>query len=149
MPRPRLKIDLLPMTPENKQRLMAWIPPLKGDYRVYIEPARGTRSQRANRYYFSCVVTPFARYLSDEEVQIVSVDAAHEILKREILGPVIVRDPRTRQVLSELTPSTHDMDPEQFMDFVERAREWLVMFHELRTPDPDPEYAAKREAVAR
>lgn len=143
MARKAVNVDLLPMTPENRRRLMSFIATLDGDYSVNIEPRRGTRSQKANAYYFACVCTPFAEFLSEGGIKKFSKEEAHTIIKGAVLPHIQVCDPRTGELIDELPGSTHKMEVDEFCDFVDRARAYLWDKYELPTADPDPDWAAK------
>jgi hypothetical protein len=145
MGRKSLNIDLLPMTPENKRRLSVWLATTDGDYSISIEPRRGTRSQRANAYYWSCIATPFAEFLSESGIRKFSKEQAHWIIKAATLPPVVVVNPKTGEVIREIPSDTHTMKTNEFMDFVDRARAYLADEYKVVTPDPDPTWREKCE----
>lgn len=151
MARRSINVGLLPMTPDNKRRLMRAVATLEGDYSISIEPKRGTRSQKANAFYWACVATPFAEFLSDGGIRKFSKEEAHVVIKGAVLPHVPVTDPRTDEVIDELPMDTHTMNTPDFLDFVDRTRAYLWDKYELPTADPDPDWkttAAKPKGMA-
>lgn len=119
--------------PTVKRGLMSAISAMRGLYEICIKPRRDTRSTRANRYYFSCVVKPFFDMLRDQDPQITDKVQAHTEIKRNILGTKIVR---IAGATFRIVPTTHDMDSATFADFVDRSRAWLSDSVGIPTPDP-------------
>lgn len=119
--------------PSVKRALMTSIASMHGLYEVSIKPKRDTRTTRANRYYFACVVQPFFEMLREQDPQVIEKIQVHVELKRAILGTRIVK---VGGVTCRIVPTTHDMDTSQFHDYVDRARVWLSSSVGIETPDP-------------
>lgn len=126
----------------QKKKLLSQIGTLNGFYEIEIQPRRKLRSHEANRYYWGFVVAPFAEFLSEQDVCRVSSEEAHVILKVKILGPVVIANPLTGEVVGEVPANTHDMTTAQFHDYVERCRVWLADFFGIITLDPNEQAAA-------
>jgi hypothetical protein len=120
-------------SPELKRRMMGFVGTLHGLYEVVFKPRRNTRSTQANRYYFGAVVTPFYEFLREQEPLINDKRQAHIEIKKLVLGTFQVRIGNT---ISEVVPTTHDMDSPTFWDFVERAR--VALWDKVGLPTLDP-----------
>ena len=137
--------ETIDMTPDNRQRLMRFIGRLTKEYRVSLEPARTSASQRQRNYYFACVVQPFYEFLREQEACVVEKDQCHIELKRHVLG---TRPVPTGKITLRIVPSIAKMTPEELTDYIDRARTWLASAVGIVTVDPDPDYRSEKFAGA-
>lgn len=130
----------------SKRRLMEHISMLKGLHDVTIKPRRITRSLQANAFYWVSTVTPFAHWLrenyGDESI---SLEDAHDILKRQILGV------RTKQIgdggeFIELAASTRVLDKWEFANYLEKCAAWLAEFCEIVVLSSELFFEGKQES---
>lgn len=128
---------MLPMTVDNKRRLMAAIGALPADgkpYRFIGEPVRDIRSTRANAYYHACVVDEFRKFLR-EQGQEFTHDDCHEFLKCKFLLQELI-NPATGEIVGRAPRSTASLDREEFGDFLERCIAWLADTFGVIVPEP-------------
>lgn len=107
-------------------------------------PKRPTRSQKANAYYWSTVLTTLAK--ENEQTPEDLHDAMVEMFLPNDLKRVEFFNKMTGEVLRVTVDKRRSskLTGEAFYDFVERVRLWGVEFLGTTTPDPDPEYWRKR-----
>lgn len=134
MARPTVKIIADLDVADNKRRLMAQVGTLKGLYRVSLEPARPSRSNRANSWYWACIVGSFVQYLNEQDYNITTPDEAHSLLKARFLARTIMD--KDGKVIGRMVGSTTDLDTSGFHDYCERCRTWLADFFGIIVPDP-------------
>lgn len=120
----------------QKRALLAWAGVAQGMYRVKLEPAAPTRSNRQNAFWHACVVEPFAAFLRDQEFSLCSHEDAHALLKEKFLR-VPVSD-ANGEVIGYVTRSTTTLSKPEFAKLVDAARLWLDEQFGIVTPDPDP-----------
>jgi len=112
----------------SKLRLMQTIGSMSGLWEFTWKRVTEKRSLRANRYYFVAIVTPFREWLRQEwGASSITSDQAHELLKTKILGKKEIINKTTGEVL-DVAPTTHEMNQEQFSNYVERAILFLGEF---------------------
>ncbi len=109
--------------PSTKRKLMGEIGAAQGLHDITIKPVKGTRRQRANRYYFGCIVEPFRKFEEDQGNHITRL-MAHEFLKKELL-PVDIVD-GNGVVIDTIGATSHDKSIGEFADYVTRCKEWLL-----------------------
>lgn len=126
---------------DSKRTLMSQIGTLKGMYEVEITPRRGTRSQKQNAWYWSCIVRAFWEYLRDQDWTIGAQDEAHEFLKARFLARMVI-DKRTGEMIGRRVRSTTELTTDEMADYCERCRVFLSEFCNTIVPDPDPAYTA-------
>ena len=110
---------------DTKRLLLSAVGSLSGMYEVRLQPRRATRSLRANSFYWAACISPLSEFLSEQDVRLWTPEQCHELIKCRILGDVPIADPRTGEILGHKLASTHDMDTEQFADFLERVIAYL------------------------
>ena len=127
--------------------------PLEKAWRVSIEEAKRERSHPANAYYWSCVVTAISEATGYE------VDEVHEYLCGTRWGwkdkkvPKTPRNPLGLESVPIRTTTTNErgqrsvLSISEFIEFTEFARRFAFRKLNLVIPDPDPDYASKREAA--
>ena len=124
-----------------KRRFRNWVGALRGTYDVEIKPRKPLRSLKQNAWYHAAVVEPFAQFLRDQDYEVCGHDECHELLKEKFLA-VEIADPLTGEVIGRSIRSTTDLSKDEFADYCERCRAWLLDFFGIITEDPDPDYAA-------
>lgn len=144
---PRIEIDeLVDMEdPETWVRFERFLPSLHGWYEWTAKPRKNTRSLQANRWYWACVVEPFRAFLNEQNIQRITKDRAHLILKLHII-PIDVIDPLTGELLETVPGDTHDMSVAEFYDYCERCMAWLAQKFDIVCQTPE-QYGVKREVA--
>jgi hypothetical protein len=113
---------------EVKRRLMSKIGSMTGLWDISLTPRKLTRSLNANAYYWAAIVGPWTEWLREQWGDpTISTEQAHIELKRAVLGVREKVNENTGEVM-ELTPTTHDMDQEQFGLYIENATVFLADF---------------------
>lgn len=153
MARPALKERLNLSDPVVNQRYRNWIRSLQRSdgkpswYRCANEPEAHTRSSNANRYYHAAIVREFWKFLRAQG-QVVTHDECHEMLKEKVLPePEHVYDRTTGELLVRRRRTTHDMTVEQFYDYCEQCRAWLMDMFDIECQGPG-QVAGRREVAA-
>jgi len=103
-----------------------------------------TRSDKANRYYFSAVLEPMAEHNGDSVKEMhahmcemfIQSDMKKGKFINEMTGEIVV-------VVSDVRRSSK-LTGAPFFDFVEEVREFARNFLGVETEDPDPDYWRKR-----
>lgn len=117
----------------NQQRFVQDIADLKDCNIELTVRKKGTRSSRANKYYWAVVV---------EEIRIrfrqlghrLSAEEVHEFLK-EKFNPIQIINSETGELLGMTGGSTADMNQPEFSDYVDRIKAWASETLEIYIPD--------------
>lgn len=110
---------------------------MSGLWDISMTPRKLTRSLNANAYYWAAVVAPFTEWLREQWGDpTISTEQAHIELKRAVLGVREKVNKVTGEVM-ELTPTTHDMDQEEFGLFIENASVFLEKFANILVLPPE------------
>jgi len=113
---------------ETKRRFMQKVQKLRGLQEVSIHPRKKTRSLNANAYYWSAYISPFTEWLRDEWGDpSITTEQAHIELKKAVLGVKEKVNTNTGEVM-ELVPNTHDMDKNDFANYIDKAAGFLARF---------------------
>lgn len=120
---------------QAKARLINHVRTLRGRWRIDLTQYRPRRSDRQNRYYWPCLVQPFAAWLKEQGNEY-TTDDAHEILKHKFLRREHI-DRRTGEVMT-FTQSTAKLDTSEFNEYLDRCAAWLADFTGIEVPDPQP-----------
>lgn len=133
--------------PSTKRRLMSFIGTLRGWWEIKLEPRRDTRSLRANSYYHAEICAALSDFLRDQDWQQWHTGFAHRMLKEVCLKQEVL-NPATGEVMT-VTGSTTELTVEEFFDYVERCRAYLLKTFLIETEDPerDPVKRAARKAA--
>ncbi len=137
MPRPAIKIRMIAMTLDAKRRLIQSIGALPIDgkpYDIDIKPVRVTRSNRANAFYWACVVESFNQFLRDQGESYTAEDC-HEFLKCKFLLQTLVNH-ETGEVVARAPRSTASLTTEEFAEFLDRCIAWLAETFGVVVPEP-------------
>lgn len=126
MARPAINHEMLPMTLDNKRGLIQSIGVLPTDgkpYSIKIEPKRVTRSNRANAYYWACVVAAFHDFLRAQGESYTAEDC-HEFFKCKHLLQSLVNH-ETGEVVGRAPRSTASLSTDEFCEYLDRCVVWL------------------------
>ena len=119
-----------------KRRLIAKIGTLQGLQEVSIKPRKLTRSLNANAYYWSAVISPWLQWLREEWGDTsITAEQAHIALKKAVLG--MREKMRPDGEVMELVPTTHDMDKQEFGQYIESAAKFLAEFASIVVLEPE------------
>jgi hypothetical protein len=117
---------------------------------VIVRAHKDTRSERANAYYWRCVLTVMSEDGSDgdqspEEIH----DAMCEMFLPNEKKRVEFYNLMTDQKLGVEVDSRRSskLKGDEFYTFVEKVRKFALEFMGIRTEDPDPEYWRHRRAA--
>jgi hypothetical protein len=117
-----------------------------GEYEVSIERLRATRSLQQNRYFFACVVHPFAEHSG------YTANEAYELLKAHHFPKDVAVRTSNGVVVGDyvIGATTTKLSKDDFGEFITVCREWLLEKFDIRTEDADPGYVGKagRSAAA-
>lgn len=134
---------------QTRQRMAARAAAFKGRaVDIRLELHKDTRSQRANAYYWSCVLGEMAKYCdhTPEEiheamcVKFLPNETAQVEFFNRMTGECLTVDTTEARRSSKLNGAP-------FYDFVERVRGFALEFLGVETQDPDPEYWRKRHTT--
>lgn len=120
---------------ETKRRLIAAVSAMQGIVEVTIKPVRMTRRQRANRFYFGCVVDPVQQYLTSQG-QFINKLEAHDLIKMNVL-PKDVFDPRTHDLIGTIPGPSRGLSIPEFAEFTERAIHYVGDMFNIEVANPD------------
>ncbi len=144
MARPKFKGILDLGNPDTNRRCRNWIAARKGLYRVALEPAGNTRTNRQLAYWWPCVVGPYYQFLRENEWPNVNCDEdAHDLLRAKFLTIPVQVDPRTGEALAWRTKRTGELTVEEMNTFIEDVRNYLLDEFDIPTDDPDPDWREK------
>jgi hypothetical protein len=147
MARPKFKGILDLGNPDTNRRCRNWIAARKGLYRVGLEPAGDTRTNRQLSYWWPCVVGPFYERLRENEAPNINCEEdAHDLLRGKLLTVPAEIDPRTGEATAWRTRRTGELTVEEFGDFMERARDYLLNEYKITTEDPDKNWRETKQA---
>lgn len=109
-----------------RRSLLMELSKLRGPHRISVCKYRKRRTDRQLRYYWPCVVQPFADFLRAQGENVTD-DEAHEYLKLRFNGREII-NPGSGEVVGTVGRSTGELDTSEFNDYVERCAAWLAEF---------------------
>ena len=115
---------------------------------ISIELHKDKRSQKANAYYWSCVLGPMAEHTGYD------VDTLHEAMCEKFLPQERKRVAFYNELTGEAVEVATDgrrsskLTGDAFYTFVETVRQFAREFLNVETQDPDPAYWRKRHARA-
>lgn len=113
----------------NKQRLMSKIGKLKGVWEFQIRQRKKNRSLNANSYYWAAYIPGWLEWLREASGEPwITAEQAHDALVKRVLGAKEIINKDTGEVIDDARPSTHDMDTNEFAEYLDRAAEFLASF---------------------
>lgn len=134
----------LHLEPSEHHQRRAHLAQFRGQrVQVKVEKWQSIRSQRANNYYWSCVLDPMA---TDQEM---TAEEVHDAMCARFLPNEAKRvaffNKLTGEELAVYTDGKRSskLSGGPFYDFVERVRLFALEFLHITTENPDPEYWRK------
>lgn len=118
----------------EKALAMRAVGALQGKQRIEISEYRKRRSDRANRWYWSCFIAPFVQWKRDENEEIITDLEAHDFFKLMFL-PKEITDPSTGEVKKVPGPSS-TLSNAEFNAYLDRVANWLAEWCGIIVPDP-------------
>lgn len=106
---------------------------LSGKHRVEVTKYRPRRSDRQNRYYWPCFVSPFGEYMRDQGEHVTDLEC-HEILKSMFLRKTVTNW-QTGEAF-DYTQSTTDLNTSDFNAYLDACAEWLASTFGIVIPEP-------------
>lgn len=120
--------------PNEKALAVRVVAALQGKQRITICKYAKKRSDRANRWYWSCFVTPFVDWKRENNEEIITELEAHDFFKLMFL-PKRVVDPSTGEERIIPGPSSTLSNPE-FNAYLDRLANWLAQWCGIIVPEP-------------
>lgn len=139
--------------PEHRREQIATYLTLFAGGEVQIKIGKPTRTNRANRYYWSCVIGPIHEAMIDagvgfmetnDGIKMVTAEILHDVFKQKYL-PV-----RTAVVFGKdvtLPPTTTELDQTEFSDYIERIKT-DPQVRQLSPHFPEPENTFRSYALS-
>lgn len=112
------------------QRLAAQLK--DGEYELFVQRFRATRSLQANRYYFGVVLSALADHTG------YTPDELHELMKMKFLPKHLALTDGNGDIKGEFVMggSTRKLKVSEFFEFVEQVRRFAAEELNVYTPDP-------------
>lgn len=107
---------------ERKRHALDVVRGLTGNQRVTIVGDRKRQNDRMQKFYWPHVVQPVADRLRGAGRQVTD-EQVHHMLMLKFLREEVPH-PDTGEVIGVVIPSSNDVPPERFDEFVSRAAEW-------------------------
>ena len=145
MARPKFKgiVDL--GNPDTNRRVRNWLAPRKGLYRVAFEPAGNTRTNRQLAWWWPAVSGPLYDFLNENDHPGINCEEdAHDMLREMFLRVPTLIDPRTGEALAWRAKRTSELTQDEWQEFTDRARAWMLTDLQIPTDDPDPNWREKK-----
>jgi hypothetical protein len=120
--------------PAEKQAVLQFVRGLAGPHRVEIVRYRARRTDTQNRYYWPCVVQPFADFLRGQG-ETITDEQAHDLMKAKFLT-VTVTNSGTGEVIGERVRSTTELNVDEFSEYLEKVIAWLADMFGIECPIP-------------
>lgn len=127
-----------------KQQVVSWLNAQTKAVRVEACQYRQRRTDRQNRFYWPCVVAPFAEFLR-EQGENVSDDDAHHILKVRHLPRRRIVNRDTGELIGYAKLTTTTLNTEEFNAYLDRCVAWLADMFGFVLPEPS-QYHERDEA---
>jgi hypothetical protein len=108
--------------PERKRHALDVVRALTGNQRVTIVYDRKRQNDRMQKFYWPNVVQPIADRLRGAGRQVTD-EQVHHMLMLKFLREEVAH-PETGEVIGVVIPSSNDVPPERFDDFVAKVAEW-------------------------
>jgi hypothetical protein len=121
--------------PGQARMVLTYMRSLRGRKRVMVKEYRPRRSDRQNRWYWPCIVHPFAEWLSETYGEKVTEDDAHYLLKKTFLTRKMRSEKTGRTV--ELVGSSAALDTEAFGEYVEKCIRLLAEYCDITVQTPE------------
>ena len=122
-------------TLHNRQRFIQWCNENKGkNIRVRFTRAYGQRSTPQNRYYWGIVIKEIGIRLRELGHQWLEDEDVHLMMKLKFNYELIHSE--EGEVL-ELPKSTTSLTTVEFMEYIDRIRQWAQGFLDIHIPEPN------------
>lgn len=123
------------LTLQNRQRLIQWCSENK-DKAVRIRFTRRykQRSHPQNSYYWGVVICEIANRLRDLGHQWLDDEDVHTMMKLKFNYEVVRSEDGE---MLELPKSTTSLTTVEFMEYIDRVRQWAAGFLDIYIPDPN------------
>jgi hypothetical protein len=135
---PEGKLQILPRREFDRDMIVLVKSEIR-DVEIIVRERKPKRGNQANRYYWSCVVTPFRDWLEQQWGTVVSKERAHDILKsvcsvEEIMLP--------NGKIQKTVIDTSGMKRDEFAAYTTRCRNYLRDMFGIETEEArkDEEY---------
>ncbi len=109
---------------DNRESFDKYVAGLNGRVMIEVKKWRKQRTLNQNAFYWAVVIEMLAYELG------YSQDEAHEAMKWQFLKIEIDGKPSTVR-------STHDLTTIEFMEYINKIKEWAFNFLNLIIPDPN------------
>ena len=100
-------------------------------YTLYLLDKELNRTLSANRYYFGVVLKTISQHMGEKNLDI-TIEDLHEVLKGKFNGKVVLIDGEAY----EIGETTKKMTQNEFIEYVERIREWSLDNLQCYIPEP-------------
>jgi hypothetical protein len=101
------------------------------DYTIYLMDKNKNRTLSANRYYFGVVLKTISQHMGEKNLD-VTIEDLHEVLKGKFNAKVVLIDGEAY----EIGETTKKMTQDDFVNYVERIREWSLENLQCYIPEP-------------
>lgn len=121
------------------------------DVDIEVREHRDRRSERANAYYWACVLTPMSQSGSagDQSPEEIHDAMCARFLPDEHKRVAFFNAMTGEQLDIEIdTRRSSKLKGDEFYDFVEQVRKFALEFMGVHTENPDPQYWRKRSVAA-
>ena len=123
------------MEVHNKLRLLEWARLNAGkDIKVRFERKRKNRSTTQNRYYWGVVIREITIRLRELGHQELSDETVHEMMKIKFNYEPLASE---HGEILEIPRSTSGLTTVQFIEYMDRVRQWAAGFLSINIPDPN------------
>lgn len=122
-------------TLHNRHRFQQWCSENMGkDIRIRFTRKYGQRSSPQNRYYWGIVIKEIGIRLRELGHQWLEDEDVHTMMKLKFNHEDVVSE--EGEVL-ELPKSTSSLTTVEFMEYIDRIRQWAAGFLSINIPDPN------------
>lgn len=122
-------------TLHNRQRFVQWCNDNRGkNIRVRFTRAYGQRSTPQNRYYWGVVIKEIGIRLRELGHQWLEDEDVHLMMKLKFNHEDVISE--YGEVL-ELPKSTNSLTTVEFMEYIDRIRQWAQGFLDIHIPEPN------------
>lgn len=125
-----------------KAKFIARIGSATGKHRITVAPYKPKRSLRANAYWWAAVVPAFQNFMF-RKGQWFEPEEIHEFFLQKFASRPVV-DPITGEVLSIIGARSSKMNTDEFCEFVNKAKDWMLDRFGVFVPEPEIYHAEKK-----
>ena len=110
--------------PSERMNFINSLNQFAGQHRIDIVKFRKRRSDKQNRAYWPCIVTPFHQALRERGYNDISEDQSHEILKKTFLERTL--HDANGEITYTWVESTTKLNTKEFAEYVEQCCQLLA-----------------------